>query len=495
MGIVLDIVPFLGLRHAYGQISSTIPAAYVVIVITFCLILAGYSCLHTKNGQELVPGVLVVGGSDKQSIKKNRLKFRLHAKELLQEGYEKSGGDFFYVPSPTGERLMIPQRYLDELKAAPVDHRDEDIVILTNKIFEGKYTNMGTRSTLIARVLKAQLNQHLDWTPVPVVDIMTKIVARVSSHMFGGSTLSHNQKWVDASINYTVDRFHSARKLKQFPRILRPLVARLLPEVRRISSYYATADEASIPLLRARRRTGEKAADLLYWLAETGQAEGLELEMVAGFLLKAGFAAIHTTGATVAQLVFDLCAHPEVIEPLRDELESVGGPDGQIDKSGFHKMAKMDSFMKESQRFNPLLTITFERVVHRPFPLSSGFVIPAHTTIGVPTQAITMDPSLYPDPDKFDALRFSKLRAADPEQEGRSQYVASNTSSMSFGYGRHACPGRFFVANEIKAILGFILREYDLRFTEGQSRPVSYRSHTQFLPDPTATVLFKRRAK
>ena len=35
-----------------------------------------------------------------------------------------SAGDFFYVPSPLGGRLIILLRYLDELKAAPVDHVD-----------------------------------------------------------------------------------------------------------------------------------------------------------------------------------------------------------------------------------------------------------------------------------------------------------------------------------------------------------------------------------
>ncbi|KAG5661266.1 hypothetical protein KAF25_005388 [Fusarium avenaceum] len=377
---------------------------------------------------------------------------------------------------------------------------------------------MGSRSTLHPRVIKAQLNQHLaavmpgvqeeiedsfrdlfpkcqDWTPVPVVEAMTKIVARVSSRMFGGTTLSHNEKWLEASINFALDGFTGAQKLKRYPEFMKPFVARYLPDIRRIASYYAVAEEAAIPLLQSRQRTGEKAVDLLYWMADQAQGDERDLKFLAGILLKVSFAAIHTSAAAPSQLIFDLCAHPEVIEPLRHELNSVCGPDGRIDKSGFHKMVKMDSVMKESQRFNPLLLITFERIVHAPFTLSSGFTIPANTTIGIPTQAVTMDPSLYPNPDKFDAFRFSTVRAAQPELDGRSQYVASNTSSMSFGYGRHACPGRFFAAQEIKAIMSFILREYDMRFSQGQTRPESVPVETQFLPNMTATVEFKRRQK
>lgn len=119
-------------------------------------------------------------------------------------------------------------------------------------------------------------------------------------------------------------------------------------------------------------------------------------------------------------------------------------------------------------------------------------MIPANTTIGVPTQAISMDPKIYNDPTKFDGFRFEKLRQ-DPEQSGKAQYAASNHSSMSFGYGRHACPGRFFAANEIKAIMAYLLQNYDMKFKEGQKRPESLLFETQYLPNMTATVMFKRR--
>lgn len=85
---------------------------------------------------------------------------------------------------------MLPVRYLEDLKTAPIDKVDfvatfQEVTFTTfltmilkpwrmifhvicfaasdytnaiSKIFEGKYTIMGSRST---RVVKAQLNQHL----------------------------------------------------------------------------------------------------------------------------------------------------------------------------------------------------------------------------------------------------------------------------------------------------------------------------------------------
>lgn len=107
-----------------------------------------------------------------------------------------------------------------------------------------------------------------------------------------------------------------------------------------------------------------------------------------------------------------------------------------------------------------------------------------------------MDPKLYPDPERYDGFRFAKIRTreANTDASDRAQYAASNAASMSFGYGRHACPGRFFAANEIKAIMGYLILNYDMKFPVGvEKRPESLLFETQYLPNPFATVLFKRR--
>lgn len=140
------------------------------------------------------------------------------------------------------------------------------------------------------------------------------------------------------------------------------------------------------------------------------------------------------------------------------------------------------------------LLVTFERIVTRDYTLADGFFIPAGTTIGVPTQAISMDPDIYPHPDKFDGFRFSKLRSSKDPNTARLQYAASNLESMAFGYGRHACPGRFFASNEIKMIMVYFLMHYDFKLSDGVTeRPESILAETQCLPNHTAKVMLRRR--
>ncbi|KAG8628254.1 hypothetical protein KVT40_004127 [Elsinoe batatas] len=498
-----------------SRFSASFMGRWHLLILAITIALAAHHFEWSKK-QRLAPGILVIGGHDRQSILKSRDRFVHDARSMVVEGYRKTNKGMFYVPSKLGERLMLPTKYLEDLKTAPVDK--VDFVATFFEMFEGRYTTMGSRSTLHPRVVRNQLNANLpdvmpdvqdeirkafeaawpdcdDWTEVNLVDRITQVVARVSSRMFGGSELSENDEWIQASINFALDGFIGAQAIKKVPYFLRPIAQYFIPALQNISEHHKSARTVAIPLLTRRERLQEKALDLLYWMAQDAKGKERDQAFLASILLKVSFAAIHTSAAAPSQLVFDLCAMPEYIEPLRREVESVLDSNGMVDKRGFNSMVKLDSIMKESQRHNPLLLVTFERVIHEDYQLSDGFVIPARTTIGIPTAALNVDPDLYPDPEKYDGFRFEKIRQhGDAATAARAQYVASNSSSMAFGFGRHACPGRWFAANEIKAIMAYLLLNYDFKFpAHVKERPKSIPVETQLLPDPTVKIMFRRR--
>lgn len=85
--------------------------------------------------------------------------------------------------------------------------------------------------------------------------------------------------------------------------------------------------------------------------------------------------------------------------------------------------------------------------------------------------AMLHDPDHYTDPETFDAYRFYKIRtqndAPDPngfKNREQYQFVSVTKENASFGFGKHACPGRFFAANEIKLIMAGLLQQFDVRF-------------------------------
>lgn len=111
---------------------------------------------------------------------------------------------------------------------------------------------------------------------------------------------------------------------------------------------------------------------------------------------------------------------------------------------------------------------SFQRKVLRPITLSNGQHLPAGVTIEIPAVAVNSDPALFPDPMKFDGLRFYRLREEGPkEAAAHQQFVSVGANNLAFGYGRHACPGRFFAANEIKMILTHVLLNYDMMLADG----------------------------
>ncbi|KAI1208440.1 putative cytochrome P450 [Annulohypoxylon truncatum] len=467
--------------------------------------------------QEYIPGVPIAGIEGNVTLAEAREEFRRNAKEVLLRGYAKYKGRPFYIPSPLGERLMIPPQYVEELKSAAVE--DCDFVGTFFEMFEGRYTTMGDRSTLHPRVAKTQLNMNIngilpsvgeeiedsfldvlpssdEWIEVPIAERFVTIVARVSSRMFGGLELSRHPEWIASTIHFAEDGFVLAQKIKAIPKLLRPLVSRFLPELKKIARHHETARKVIIPILERREslpKQEKRPEDFLQWMVDEAKGEEKEKNFISKIQLKLSFAAIHTSAAAPAQLLYDLCTHPEYIEILRSELHDVIGEKGEINKQSLVKLEKMDSIMKESQRFNPLLLVTFERIITKRTTLSDGFTIPKGTTVGVPAQAISMDPDIYPHPHQFDGLRFVKTH----ERVGtRDQYAASNLRSMAFGYGRHACPGRFFASHEIKMIMAYLLLNYDFRFPETKKeRPQSIGVETQLLPNQNALICLRRRHK
>lgn len=107
------------------------------------------------------------------------------------------------------------------------------------------------------------------------------------------------------------------------------------------------------------------------------------------------------------------------------------------------------------------------------------------------------DPDVYKRPEEFDAWRYVKL-ADQTGDRNHWLFVTTSPDQIGFGHGVHACPGRFFAANEIKITSTFMLLRYDWKIEGIEQRrkerklSIVYIGDNCFL-DPKIKVEFKRR--
>ena len=126
--------------------------------------------------------------------------------------------------------------------------------------------------------------------------------------------------------------------------------------------------------------------------------------------------------------------------------------------------------------------------------VQTGTLIPKGTFLNVATHDAHFDPDTYPDPTTFDGFRSYKLKNQAVGNAKHFDMTTTSTESLSFGSGVHACPGRFFAANEMKLILAHVVLNYDIKFENGRIvRPLNRHFKATCIPDPTIKLLFRKR--
>ena len=284
----------------------------------------------------------------------------------------------------------------------------------------------------------------------------------------------------------------------------------MLPTYRTLRRNVADARRIVGDLVRARRAAEqealengtlyEKPTDLLQWMMDAAKGEERAPENLAQRTLILSLSSIHTTALTMTQALYDLCAHPEFLEPIREELVNVLREDGGWQKQTLNRFRKLDSLIKESQRFNPVFLVTFNRIYHHSMTLSDGTHLRAGTRIAVPSYSMSNDAAHVPgadDPAVFNPFRYSQLREdpARPENSQKFLLAMTDQSNMAWGFGKYACPGRFYAANEMKMILAHMLLLYDFKMPEGCGRPKNFTIDTDMYPDRSARLLMRERVK
>ncbi|KAG6816479.1 hypothetical protein H0H93_008055, partial [Arthromyces matolae] len=462
-----------------------------------------------------------IGESGILTSYKGAYDFLFNAREMIQEGYAKHRGSAFKVPGISKWTVIISGRQLvDELRKAP-----DDVISFTEAAADSVQTvyTMGPEVHLDqyhVDVVKSSLTRSLverfpdvqdeigaafteylppteGWASVLALPTIMKIVSRSSNRLFVGLPLCRNADYRDLNIEFTIDVIKAAQLINLFPNILKPLVGRLLTNV---ESQIQRAMSHLRPIIEDRLDkeaeygkdwTG-KPNDALSWLLQLAEGKQRTVRDLTLRILSLNFAAIHTTSMAFTQILFDLAANPSFVPALRQEVETVIREEG-FSKVSFHKMVKLDSFIKESQRLGGNGVVSMSRKVLKDFTFSDGTVVPAGNNIAVANFSMHHDEVNYSDPLSFDGFRFSKMRELQAEGFSKHQMVALTHEYLVFGHGKHACPGRFFAVNELKGLLAHVLVNYDVSFENNGPRPNDSRFGLMIAPDPKVSIMFRKR--
>ncbi|KAJ2998236.1 hypothetical protein NUW58_g385 [Xylaria curta] len=389
--------------------------------------------------------------------------------------------------------------------------------------FLGRYTAFASNEDAMVKSIKVDLTKSIDsllptmmeeadhaiaesldlpgdsWVQIPLHGVSTRLIAFLSGRTLVGLPLSRSSEWIDAAINVTLNAMAGSGKLWEYPAWSWPIVQYFLPETKAVRMYFDKTAKMLAPLLKERRQRisnpdFKPPADMTQWLVQHAKGDPWSLKYHTRQHIVLNIAAIHTTSGQLSNTLYELAKRPEYLRSLREEIELHADQGAILTKQSLFQMKKMDSFLREVQRVNAPGLVSVNRKVLDPVTLSDGTTLPANISLAVAADAVARDPRIWGNPSEFDGFRFAKLRMT-PADDNRYQFTSINEESLGFGYGRSACPGRFFAAAELKVLVSRIIMQYDMKLLGDD--PGQFHRFFEIVggPDHTRKISFKRRSQ
>ncbi|KAI0600760.1 P450 monooxygenase [Biscogniauxia sp. FL1348] len=451
------------------------------------------------------------------------------ARESINEGYKKYGHFAFQIPTMTRMDIFICNRDMTrEYYTLDDDHMSFRAVMSEEFQFEwllpGKLHNVRRiPNSVIAKALAWQRtkagkpddpffkefssefihafheemqpflhdkdkNERGGWSAVPCFPLALKVVARLTTRSLFGEPLCRDIEFLYMCCRFGDAIPRDALILRSCPTWAKSFLARILAAPRLMKKLETTIYTE----IKKRRdlRGGNPMKDILDYMmdwADQHCKDGWNDWHITDTMTNTIFAALHTSSQLVVHTLFELATRPEYLTPLRKEVGLCSDRNGLITKRAMDTMYKLDSFIKETQRVNPLDASALARLALKPYTFANGLHIPRGTVIFTPNSPLFEDELFYKDAKHFDGFRFARMRD-DPKLKYSCDLTATSEQSMHFGMGRHACPGRFMVSDEVKLALIHILRNFDISMERFGPRPPNIAFGKFMLPDSNVKV-------
>lgn len=429
---------------------------------------------------------------------------------LLEEAYRKYGkeGIPFVLPNViSGPEVVVPQSMMDWLLHHPDNVLDQaevnrDFLQADYTMLHPKVIHDAVHSDYIRKELTKNLGEYTgdvleeidyafrkcwgtdseNWTCVVAYDSMSEIIARISNRVLVGLPLCRDENYLYSSSRFARWVILEASVLHMLPNHLRPIFAPFVT----ISDYrhYIKMAKFIIPVWAQRVAAPivdyKKKRDYIQFCLDNANDARDPDERGSGMISKRlsaiSFAAIQSSVITSCNLILDLAASPltpVVLSTIKQEvLTELKEEGGSWTKGFLSRIVTCDSVLRESMRLwgfvsrGVLKTVVAKEGVDLP-----GYGrIPCGTKIGVHAYPVHHDDKIYPQANTFQPFRFCKLGDTVTTDDGTmvqqkhvsTPLVTTSNNWMAFSHGKHACPGRYFAAQQLKLVLAYIALNYEI---------------------------------
>ncbi|CAI8014174.1 Cytochrome P450 4B1 [Geodia barretti] len=161
-----------------------------------------------------------------------------------------------------------------------------------------------------------------------------------------------------------------------------------------------------------------------------------------------------TTTSGMSWTLYCLAKHPQHQEKVHEEVRRVLNGRESLEYEDLKELKYTQWCIKEAMRLYPPVILIF-REASRDMEID-GIKVPKGVWLGIPTYHLHHNPTIWPDPEKFDPLRFEPSNA-----EGRDPYAY-----LAFSAGSRNCIGQNFAINEEKVVVASIVNRYRLSIVE-----------------------------
>jgi cytochrome P450 len=206
------------------------------------------------------------------------------------------------------------------------------------------------------------------------------------------------------------------------------------------------------------QRRADPGQDMFSQFARATREDGslLPADVVVDHMIFLLMAAHDTITSSFTTLIWQLAKDQHWQERLRAEaLAAAGGAGRPLPHARLAQLELTELAFKEALRIMPPVPALPRRAL-RDFTFM-GHRIPAGTNVGINPALVHTDPALWPDPDRFDPLRFTPDNVA-----GRHKYAW-----VPFGGGAHMCLGLHFATMQTRILAHHILTRYRISARPG----------------------------